>query len=192
MRIMGISGKLGTGKTTLFHILRNTVKNAVRLGYGDLLKKEAASAFAFPLSWAYSPSGKCEVINTGGAFGTPCELMSVREILQWWGTEYRRAQNTDYWCNEMARRVEAVKAEGASLVVIDDVRFPDEAELVIGHHGIMVRLEPYPEWKPGPNADHASETSLDDYQRFTAIYRPAFGGLERVAEDILYGKLFAA
>lgn len=190
MRLMGISGKLGTGKTTLFHLLRNTVKGAVRLGFGDLLKEEAAAAFAFPLSWAYSHSGKDEVISTGGAFGAPCELMSVREILQWWGTEYRRAQNPDYWCEEMARRVEAVKAEGAPLVVIDDVRFHNEARFILGWPGPLVRLEPYQGWKPGPHSDHISEIGLDGYEGFTATFKPSFGGLQDVADAIICGALF--
>jgi hypothetical protein len=70
-------------------------------------------------------------------------------------------------------------------IVIDDVRFPNEGNLVQGMHGLLVRIEPYPGYTPQSN--HVSETAMDGYKAFMLTLRPAFGEehLRRAAEDVI-------
>ena len=51
--------------------------------------------------------------------------------------------------------------------------------------GIMVRLEPYAGWEPGPGADHASETALDGRgHMFDVTLRPGYGELGTAARQV--------
>lgn len=50
-------------------------------------------------------------------------LRSPRQILQWWGTEYRRAQCDTYWTDKV---VNQINRSGHDRWVITDVRFPNE------------------------------------------------------------------
>lgn len=180
-RIIGLSGKIGTGKTTLTNLLLKSFPEYERVAFGDILKREASEMHNFPLEWAYSEEGKSRIVNPGveerkslfevmGEMLLPPEPvynalprmnMTVREVLQWHGTEYRRNQDPDYWINRMRDHVKE-----NPWVVIDDVRFVNEANLVFELGGLLVRVDPHNEWKPGKFADHASEVDLDDYTKF--------------------------
>ncbi len=77
---------------------------------------------------------------------------SLRPILQWWGTDYRRSQDENYWVKQLDAQVDD------SLVnMIDDCRFPNEYAVLKTHaefYDILVQ-------RPGFDGDgHASETSL--------------------------------
>ncbi len=151
MKIIGISGKIGTGKTTIANMLCNVTANTHRFSFGDILKKEVSETYGFPLEWCYSQEGKNYYPQYNGGVGIlPWPLdnghtlkkMNVREILQWYGTEYRRAQDNKYWEKEMRNVIEEFKhAEDIHfssceckfkeyIAVIDDVRFESEALLV--------------------------------------------------------------
>ena len=86
--------------------------------------------------------------------------VTVRRILQWWGTEYRRNQDPDYWTKAWSRKVEQFDLENTH-VLIDDVRFMNELSTIKSHGGLIVKIE-----RPGFDGanNHASETSLDDYK----------------------------
>jgi hypothetical protein len=193
MIVIGLSAKMGCGKTTLAQMLIDKwEKGFFRVAFGDLLKQECSEYFGFPLEWCYSQEGKLREIDNIDCT-KPFPLLqldrgpSVRELLQWYGTDYRRKHYPGYWIKAMREKLDNLKANHPeALVVIDDVRFPDEAELVL-EYGSLFRIEPFGGWQPGPHAGHASETALDDYHRFSGIFRPAHGleALELVAEVIM-------
>lgn len=80
--------------------------------------------------------------------------LTFRQILQLWGTEYRRRQDPDYW----VKRLEE-KLHGLEKVVIDDVRFPNEVEMIHRLGGRVIRID-----RPGPaESTHASEIELDSF-----------------------------
>jgi hypothetical protein len=81
-----------------------------------------------------------------------------RKLLQWWGTEYRRTQDPEYWIKEARRRA---IASGASVVIFDDMRFPNEYDMVGDMGGVRIKVS-----RLGYKSDvpeHISETALDDY-----------------------------
>lgn len=81
--------------------------------------------------------------------------ISPRELMQWWGTEFRRRNfGEDYWIKKMEERIREVPGP----VVIDDMRFQNELALVKYFLGVTIRVE-----RPGHEAAplHASETALD-------------------------------
>lgn len=187
--IIGISGKIGCGKTTLakYIAVRAQVKMAVRLSFGDLIKRECAAYFGFPVAWCYTQEGKEKALPHSNVVGRHTDLrppMTVRQALQWYGTDFRRAQDPAYWLKALRSMIDAYAQHavgGSVLIVIDDVRMPDEAALVLELGGKLVRLDPYPGWAPGEHAGHITETALDTWPTWALRCAPSKGGLNEVA-----------
>lgn len=82
--------------------------------------------------------------------------MTVREFLQKLGTEAMRVGlHQNVWVNALFSEFKP----NISQWLVTDVRFPNEAEAVKKHHGIMLRINR----GEAPANAHVSETSLDDY-----------------------------
>jgi len=105
--------------------------------------------------------------------------LSVRRILQWWGTEYRRAQDPDYWTKAWEAALEELKDRNVHILV-DDVRFHNEVDAVQRNGGVLIRVE-----RPGFNGanDHSSENSLDDFTGWNMILRND-GTLEQFLQKV--------
>lgn len=81
---------------------------------------------------------------------------SPRQILQWWGTEYRRAQQPNYWSTKVAMQVARLRADDQFRVVITDCRFANEATAVRTMGGEIWQVT-----RPGQaivEGGHASQT----------------------------------
>jgi hypothetical protein len=75
-----------------------------------------------------------------------------RTLYQWWGTEYRRSIDSEYWVRQLAQRIELEKPQ---IALIDDMRFPNEFDFV-SQYGETVLVD-----RQGlPESTHASETAL--------------------------------
>lgn len=174
--IVGLSGKIGCGKTWCANRLVELLPNARRMSFADALREEVAALLGVKLSLVHKSAFK------GMSFRIGTRMLTGREVLQWWGTEIRRAADPDYWVNQAYDRAWAF----SGIVIFDDVRMPNEAQMVQDAGGLLLRIDPYPGWQPGPNASHISETAIDDYQGWDVAYQPEQGleHLEAVAQDI--------
>ncbi len=176
--IIGISSKLGCGKTTLTNMFLEKHPEYIRLGFADILKEECSKMYDYPLEWNYSEVGKSCIVNYSNLVlnhsNLPKPYMTVREVLQWHGTDYRRKQDPDYFAKCMKKIILSTKSLG---IIIDDVRFKNEAELIKSYGGVLIRINPYLGWKPGSFAYHQSEIDLDNYNRFDLVLDPEFGQL---------------
>lgn len=86
---------------------------------------------------------------------------SPREVMQQWGTEFRRAQDPDYWVKKMSSRVRYYAQSGlCDKFVLTDVRFANEAALVrrIGTQLWQIK-------RPGtaPTEAHVSEVTGEEF-----------------------------
>lgn len=93
------------------------------------------------------------------------------KLLQWWGTEYRRAQDPQYWVKNWKAGINPQ----ADVVITTDMRFLNEAAAIreIGGFTVnVVRLnadgKPYID--PTRPATHQSEIDLDGYNYDYAIH----------------------
>lgn len=112
-------------------------------------------------------------------------LMTVRKLLQLIGTEAMRNNvHQSIWINALfsSYHINPPNEKGlTSKWIITDVRFPDEAQVIHDRGGILLRMDrQYAEVNRGQL--HASETSLDHYERFDHII-PNTGTLEQLYED---------
>jgi len=83
-----------------------------------------------------------------------CPLGKQRTMCQWWGTEYRRSCDPDYWVKKLAATIAKDKPQVAC---IRDMRFQNEFKFV-KDNGYTVRVD-----RDGlPPNDHASEHQLDE------------------------------
>ena len=190
--ILGFAGKAATGKTTaakhlvplldkdcvivpMAMVLRDEVEAFLRdigaeefvpLVYGDQDDKvrvfhvDEARATRLCAQWHEFIAANREIQDEAGK-----TALTVRRILQWWGTEYRRAQDPDYWTKAWGRKVEGLDLARLH-VLVDDVRFMNELQVIKEHGGLVVKVE-----RPGFDGanNHASETSLDDYHAWDGV-----------------------
>lgn len=134
--LIGLSGKQRVGKDTCGHWLE--VKHEFdRISFAALLKK-----FARRFGW----SGKKD--DKG------------RRFLQDLGMVVRQ-YDENFWIDEAFREIAKLeKKTGQKDFVVTDVRFSNEARVIKGVGGVIVRIT-----RPDEITDdsHASETELDDY-----------------------------
>ena len=127
MMLIGLVGKKQCGKDTFCAMLTQLSSAPVqRLAFGDALKQEVAQ--------------KCEV---------PLHMIEqqkavFRPMLQWWGTEFRRQfHGQDYWIRRLEEKLlglQQSRADAGLLVVVTDVRFKNEADMIRLRGGLLIRI----------------------------------------------------
>lgn len=117
--IIGLLGAKQAGKDSVYScIARHTP--AARLAFADGVKEEIADATGMTVEWVEANKEK------------------LRVLLQVWGTELRRDLfDREYWVKHLLRKLHHVKTP---LVVVTDVRFPNEARAITERGGILVRV----------------------------------------------------
>lgn len=112
-----LCGKMGTGKTFVGQVLAEDY-NFVQINFADAVKEEVAAHLGISLG----------ELNARKA--------EYRPLLQRWGTEYRRAEDPNYWVKEWARRRALIDGP----VVATDCRFPNEALHGIEAGALVLRV----------------------------------------------------
>jgi hypothetical protein len=171
MILIGLSGKIGVGKTALARELCSRMENGVRLSFGAALKREASERYGYDPQLNDSADGKNTTVHHPDL---PEGCSTVREILIGMGHS-RRAGDPEYWCKRLSAALDVLDTAGINMVVVDDVRFPNEVATLRLRNAFLVRVEPYDGWKPGKHAQNQSETALDTCVGWDATVRPAYG-----------------
>lgn len=106
---------------------------------------------------------------------------AYRKLLQYIGTDIVRKRYVDFWIDRIKERIDETNAD---IIIIPDVRFPNEAEFIKSFNGIIVKLIHYNESKV--EDFHESEKMVDLIEP-DLIYSPKFGlkYLFEVARDIV-------
>lgn len=130
-----LTGEPGSGKSTIANALSG-ILGWERRSFAWPLKNEVTVA----LSWA---NGLSSITSQGYEFhrirvdmDDPEKKDFYRGILQWWGTEFRRGQDEDYW----VKQFDALLHETGNYIV-DDCRFNNEMKLLKFYGFKFVRLE---------------------------------------------------
>lgn len=179
--IIGVSGEIGVGKSTVAQgiaaALTRRKHNVVVLSFGDEVKKEAAALYGFDVALGYTADGKRETVMVEG------QERTVRWCLQYHG-QLRRQEDPLYWDKKAMKTATEATAEGANVIIFDDVRHLSEvASIKSAPHNMIFRLLPYPGLHIDPAiASHVSERELDAFnlKEYTRVFAPLFGKLDCV------------
>ena len=181
IKLIGISGKIGSGKDTfaeiirlltsmpyltnetIAHYLTNPNPNVLRTDwnvkkFAGKLKEVATLLTGIPTymfeDQEFKKTNLPEEWNMWFPNQDRSEPMTVRQFLQKLGTDAMRdGLHTNTWVNATF-----ASFTNTSRWLITDVRFPNEAAAVIQKGGILVRIE-----RNSDTGDHPSETALDNY-----------------------------
>jgi hypothetical protein len=145
--LIGITGYRGHGKSTAAQVLESagwrhfnfsdTLKEVVQLVYGIPLEIQNHAVLKEEV-WPYYPH------------------KSPRELLQYIGTDMFRNYIADTWIEAWRRR-----SMMFSHVVVSDVRFPNEADVITEMGGIVIRVHNPDIRHTDAASKHASELEID-------------------------------
>ena len=115
-----------------------------RLGFSHALKEECARAL-FAASGITDPDHLAVEAFIQAQEETDKLKELYRPLWQWWGTEYRRANDKNYWVRQVERQIDEEKARDWDLLTkqplaVDDCRFPNEYDLLKSRGFKFVRL----------------------------------------------------
>jgi hypothetical protein len=119
------------------------------------------------------------VLRHFGLDGNEPTWTTLRQAMQLRGETARKAQ-PGYWVYRLHERI-----HNLANVLIDDVRYPDEADYVLAKPDhLLIRVHPHNHWQTGPHAGHESETALDDWHDWDVQLYPEFGQLQPAAAKV--------
>lgn len=159
--IIGLTGPAGSGKDTVADLLV-THAGFNKMAFADTLKAEVCDAFNIePLYLVHRDTKEhpmsCLALEkcTDQAFIDRIFMLhfdenvtvdrkaprSPRQIMQWWGTDYRRYTKPDYWVSQASARLHGLLANRiTSRVVITDLRFDNEADMITRYGGTIWQI----------------------------------------------------
>lgn len=156
--IVGIAGLMGVGKSTVGDIL------AARHGFqivsmADALRRECRNLIrnqSYPLDCPDDIKQILSQASIGDIDAKPTSP-AVRRLLQWYGSEYRRQQNPNYW----VQQVEPVLNHGLD-IAIPDIRFRNEMEMVHWHGGQVWLIQRDPGTQDRHVRHHSEEFAVSN------------------------------
>jgi hypothetical protein len=164
--LIGLNGKKQAGKDTVHERIAKLYGDALpveRVSFADLLYESAAAALGvtpgFLREWK-SDEGEAGIRLYDGRGQVYCDF-TFRQYLQWYGTEAHREVFGDNFWVEQARA--KLADHDGKIVVVTDVRFPNEAEAVFNAGGRVVTVRGPFEVEAADDG-HASEAPLPSCQ----------------------------
>jgi hypothetical protein len=169
-----LSGKKGTGKNTSASIITDMLgtENVEEIAFADPIKRFTIDCFGLTKEQCYGTSGERETpsticwedISDKYRPATAKGLMSVREVLQFVGTEALRGFYHNIWAHA---GLTAAARSKKPVVVFTDTRFPNEIQKLRSMASESVRVIAVRiDRNTGKVDNHESETALDGYKDF--------------------------
>jgi hypothetical protein len=140
--VIGITGKKQTGKSTFANAIVSLHANTGRYAFVKPLKEVCHTLFGGTESNWYGDF-KTQILEAWE--GKLPFQATPRKIMQFVGTEmFRHTLNNDFWLHVARRYIDAMyKEEGFDLLVVDDVRFDNEAAFLCTEFpdSVIVKLQ---------------------------------------------------
>lgn len=184
MYVIGVIGKMGSGKSTVAHILLEK-HNFVSIAVADPLKRIVQEMFDIPGECLWGPSEA----RTG----------QIREMLQKLGTDYGRYFDEDLWANKLHNRIKSLRQKKVDPffpdyvftnpgmnVVVSDIRFPNEAKVIRSLGGTLCKVVRDVVPQRDATDHHISETAMDNIRYdYTIINNGSLEDLENAVDAVM-------
>ncbi|MPS27588.1 MAG: hypothetical protein E2576_11145 [Alcaligenaceae bacterium] len=184
--IIGLVGPAESGKDTCAGVLAK-LGGFVLVAFADRLRVELVEAFGVDPAMFTDRSrkelpvfelaiGRCadgRFIRRMVETGHDCTAArSPRQLMQLWGTEYRRVcDGRDYWTEQVNLQLHTLIQAGHRRICVSDVRFMNEAAYVLQVDGVLWRIRR--DSRRRVDAQHESETQQEAIQCETVIANDA-------------------
>lgn len=181
--LFGLTGYAGVGKDTVADLL--VVQGFRKMAFADALRGELANAFEVGIDTFTNPIAKERPQQALSLSRAPAEFRaflvmaqprestdangavrddwlqeprSPRQLMQWWGTEYRRRQSPRHWLTVMHNKLTFHMRNGERRFVITDCRFENEVDLVRAMGGEIWQVT-RPGYDGAKEGNHISATN---------------------------------
>jgi hypothetical protein len=182
VNLIAFNGRAGAGKDTAADILVRYARFE-KLAFADALRAEVSEAFELENMQALLHDRAlkeqphpalalrdCKEFCFVGAVALATHATvnsewldaprSPRQILQWWGTEFRRRRDPRYWVKALHSRIMTRDEGGQHRFVVTDCRFPNEYAYIRSMGGQMWRV--HRDNLPEVEGTHESATALQN------------------------------
>lgn len=169
--LIGLAGKKGSGKSTISKIICDK-HNAIELAFADRLKEICSIVYNVPIDYFYNPKLKNKIIEKLN--------ITSRKLMQIIGMKYREIGHDipeltvkNPWIYNVEEKIREIhENKEDTLIVISDVRFQDEHDMIKKNGGIIIKII-----RPSLNneqsnetSNHISENSMDSFELDHIIY----------------------
>lgn len=189
--VIGLTGVRRSGKSTCAKLLQTELElrgiSATIVSFGDAIKKEVAATYDFPVEYCYDNEKDTREITffmdedheLVPPMATKVDentfTICIRPLLQWYGTEYRRAQDPVYWIKQSLNTINYEFID-STVVIVDDVRMKNEVEFInkFPNH-LLYRINFHGTRDGSATVDkHATEKNVAKF-KVDNEYSPKFG-----------------
>lgn len=156
---IGLAGRSGSGKDLIADFIGDRYQYH-KIAIADGIREECTDFLQNALeTFAPIPNEFNVVINafTNAVWDKPTSP-EMRVLMQWWGTEYRCAQDSEYWTKLLAKRL-----DNNDKIVVSDVRTPKEVDVIRRAGGQVWFVERHGVDSIGI-AGHFTEVALDGFE----------------------------
>lgn len=179
MRIIGLTGKKGHGKSTASEKIKDMLmadgQEVVRINFKDALVSTMREKLGDTL-------GEMAVLlntNVDRLFEEKPPIM--RRLMQGVGTDIYRSFDNNYWVNQWMEKVRELGDD--VVVIVDDVRFQNEFDAIKSLGGNVTRI--VASNKDVANDEHQSEKEQDGFECDFTFVADSKENLEAIVEEKL-------
>lgn len=165
--IIGLHGPIGCGKTTIAGMLKSQI-GLEEISFADPIKEVVSFLTDIPRQQLDDQAVKQRQF--------PDSQVTIRTALQTLGTEWGRDLiDPNIWVNYAKRRIARTKGN----VIISDVRFENEAQMIRDAGGVIVHIRD----NKKRSDSHASEQPIE-FQSKDILFLNVQPGLETLEADV--------
>jgi energy-coupling factor transporter ATP-binding protein EcfA2 len=144
LRIVGIAGESGSGKSTVAQMIadiyREVGQNTRIVGLADPMKTFCQEIFDWPESALWGPSHLRNVAPEGSSWRRPDGApLTPRFALQTLGSEWGRNCDSDLWAKVWQRQT-LLRLKSNIATIAPDVRFQNEVSVIKATGGLVIRV----------------------------------------------------